>query len=154
MIFRDPRYRRRLTPSVNLLESRRLLSFVVASDGQHGSDFVGPDTSQGSDGIMDVHLALTGLSHTDVNYITVQGPPGFEWQTAPSGTTYNSVGMHSQNSSKTHWTSSKAISTSTLKSRATYRRPVDRSPWGIDRGSDWLDEQRDAGCHGELPEHQ
>jgi Fibronectin type III domain len=88
MIFNDPRRRRRLTPSVDLLESRRLLSFVVTSYGQDAPqyDLAGPDASQGNSGIVNIHLALSGLSYPDWSYITVQvqGQPGFKWESAPN----------------------------------------------------------------------
>ena len=97
MITRSPRRRRRLAPRFTPLEPRRLLSFLVSSDGQDGSDFVGPDASQGNDGIVDLHLSLTGLSATSaiatIN-VTSYGVPGvetdpgvtppFQWATAPN----------------------------------------------------------------------
>ena len=81
MISRNPRRGRRLVPSFHSLEPRRLLSFSVNSDGQDGSDFVGPDASQGNDGIVDLHLSLTGLSTTsaiETINVTSYGIPGVE----------------------------------------------------------------------------
>jgi hypothetical protein len=86
MISNDPRRRRSLIPSADLLESRRLLSFLVTSYGQGAPqyDLAGPDASQGNGGIVNIHLALSGLSHADWSYITVQGPTGFKWEGAPN----------------------------------------------------------------------
>ncbi len=79
------RRRRRLIPEVRALESRRLLSAVVTCPGQDGHDIVGPDASQGSDGIQDLHLQLTDLSGS-VSAISIQAPSGFEWATEPDPT--------------------------------------------------------------------
>ena len=80
---------RRLVPSLVGLESRCLLSFLVTSNGQDGHDFVGPNASQGDDGIQDLDLSLSNMSYASINvdYINVTAPGGFEWQTAanPSG---------------------------------------------------------------------
>jgi len=67
------------------LESRRLLTAVVTCLGQDGHDLVGPDASQGPDGIQDLHLQLSGLSGT-VQQIVIEAPGGFEWATAPDPT--------------------------------------------------------------------
>jgi hypothetical protein len=90
MIAPDPRRRRRLVPLVRHLESRRLLSFSVTdSPGQHGVDLVGPDAAQGSDGIQDLDLALSGLqTQYAVDHILVTSSGGtsqggLAWQTAP-----------------------------------------------------------------------
>ena len=48
-------------------------------------DLVGPDASQGPDGIQDLHLRVTGLAGT-VEQIRVQAAGGFEWATAPDPT--------------------------------------------------------------------
>jgi hypothetical protein len=103
MISASPRRRRRIGPSIVQLESRRLLSFSVTSDRQDGHDFVGPDASQGDDGIVDLHLVLSGLSTTVlVNYISVSSfgiqnvqsengvTPPFQWATGlnPNGYAY------------------------------------------------------------------
>ena len=63
------------------LEARSLLA-VVTSLGQDGHDVVGPDASQGPDGIQDLNLQLSGLAAT-VSQIVVQAPDGFEWATEP-----------------------------------------------------------------------
>ena len=91
MINADPRRRRRLVPIVTALESRRLLSFSVTSLGQDGIDLVGPDASQGPDGIQDLDLQLSGLLPSSTNridrmLITPQGgvsQGSFAWQTQP-----------------------------------------------------------------------
>ena len=51
-----------LVPLFSHLESLRMLSFTATSGGQDGSDFVGPHASQGNDGIVVLHLDLSGLS--------------------------------------------------------------------------------------------
>ena len=79
-----PGVRRRFHPAITCLESRTLLASVT-SLGQDGVDLVGPDASQGSDGIEDLHLSLSGLAGT-VEQIAVQAPGGFEWATAPDPT--------------------------------------------------------------------
>ena len=81
-----PRRRtRRLIPDVRRLESRRLLAASVTSLGQDGHDIVGPDASQGSDGIQDMHLQLTNLSGA-VAEVDIQAPGGFAWRTEPDPT--------------------------------------------------------------------
>jgi hypothetical protein len=79
------RRRLRLKPEVRCLESRRLLSAVVTCLGQDGHDIVGPDASQGPDGIQDLHLQLTNLSGA-VSAIAIRAPGGFEWATEPDPT--------------------------------------------------------------------
>ncbi len=87
MISRDPRRRRCLVPLVTHLESRRLLAVTVVSDGQNGTDIVGPDASQGSDGTQDLRLTISGLT-ASVDHIVVQGPTGFEWASEPDPNGY------------------------------------------------------------------
>ena len=65
-----------------MLESRIQLSAIVTSLGQDGTDLVGPDAAQGSDGIQDLHLQLSGLSDP-VAEISVKAPGGFAWATQP-----------------------------------------------------------------------
>ena len=77
MMSHPRRRRRRLIPEVRSLESRRLLTAVVTSLGQDGHDIVGPDASQGPDGIQDLHLQLTNLSGTVSSRSSVQAPGGF-----------------------------------------------------------------------------
>ena len=60
----------------------RLLAAVATCLGQDGVDLVGPDASQGPDGIQDLDLQLSGLSGT-AGEIIVQAPGGFEWATEP-----------------------------------------------------------------------
>ncbi|HEX3449701.1 MAG TPA: hypothetical protein VHS97_15710, partial [Isosphaeraceae bacterium] len=83
MKFSAPRRPRRFRPEIITLEHRSLLTAVVTSLGQDGHDLVGPDASQGSDGIQDIHIQISGLA-ASVNQIVVQGPAGFEWATAPN----------------------------------------------------------------------
>jgi hypothetical protein len=68
---------------VTLLESRRPMAAVVTCLGQDGQDLVGPDASQGPDGIQDLHLHLSGLAAA-VDRIAIQAPGGFEWATEPN----------------------------------------------------------------------
>ena len=79
-----PGKKRRFRPALACLECRTLLASAVVL-GQDGVDLVGPDASQGSDGIQDLHLSLSGLTGT-VEQIAVQAPGGFEWATAPDQT--------------------------------------------------------------------
>src|SRR5262249_47432385 len=79
----DPRRRRRLVLGVIPLEARCPLVAAITSLGQDGQDLVGPDASQGPDGIQDLHLHLSGLAAA-VDRITIQAPGGFEWATAPN----------------------------------------------------------------------
>ncbi len=72
----------RLLASIPSLEPRRLLTAQVVSLGQDGHDLVGPDASQGPDGIQDLHLQLTDLGGS-VASIAIQAPGGFEWATEP-----------------------------------------------------------------------
>jgi len=58
---------------------------MVTCLGQDGQDLVGPDASQGPDGIQDLHLQLSGLSGT-VSQINIEAPGGFEWATEPDPT--------------------------------------------------------------------
>jgi len=74
--------RRQYLPQINELENRIALSATVTSLGQDGHDLVGPDASQGSDGIQDLHLQLSGLAGS-VSQIKVTAPGGFQWETAP-----------------------------------------------------------------------
>jgi hypothetical protein len=83
MKFSAPRRPRRFRPEIITLEHRSLLTAVVTSLGQDGHDLVGPDASQGSDGIQDLHIQISGLT-APVDQIVVQGPAGFEWATAPN----------------------------------------------------------------------
>jgi len=85
MTFSAPGRRRRFFPELTSLEPRSLLTAVVTCLGQDGHDLVGPDASQGPDGIQDLHFQLSGLAGA-VNQIVVQGPPGFEWATEPDPT--------------------------------------------------------------------
>ena len=82
MAFSAPGRRRRYFPQITHLEARSLLAAVVTCLGQDGHDLVGPDASQGSDGIQDLHLQLSGLAAA-VSQIVVQAPGGFEWATEP-----------------------------------------------------------------------
>jgi hypothetical protein len=101
MISSNPQRRRRCVPRVHTLESRRLLSFAVASEGQDGQDIVGPDASQGGDGIVDLDLAMAGLSLTteiasvsvaSYGVVNVENEPGvtptLQWATAPDTSGY------------------------------------------------------------------
>lgn len=99
MISVNPRRRRRLVPSVVPLESRRLLTFSVTSALQDGSDYVGIDASQGSDGIQDLDISITNLTYpfdpqaanppaAQLTYIDVTSPNGFHWQTTPDSSGY------------------------------------------------------------------
>ncbi len=85
MTFSAPGRRRRFFPQITHLEARSLLAAVVTCLGQDGHDLVGPDASQGPDGIQDLHLQLSGLAGT-VSQIVVQAPGGFEWATEPDPT--------------------------------------------------------------------
>ena len=87
MAFLAPRRRRRYLPQITHLETRSLLAVVVTSLGQDGHDLVGPNASQGPDGIQDLHLQLSGLAAA-VSQITVQAPGGFEWATTPDPSGY------------------------------------------------------------------
>lgn len=111
MISPDPR-RRRLVPCLAGLESRRLLSFTVTSAVQNGTDFVGPNASQGSDGIQDLVISLSNLT-TTVNYIVVQGPSGFEWQTQPDGSGYSFAEFSQSGSTGTLYINPQVNSTQT-----------------------------------------
>ena len=53
--------------------------------GQDGHDIVGPDASQGPDGIQDLHMQLANFSGA-VSSISIQAPGGFEWATEPDPT--------------------------------------------------------------------
>jgi hypothetical protein len=77
-----PGRKRRFFPDITHLESRSLLAVVVTFAGQNGQDLVGPDASQGSDGIQDLDLHLSNLP-APVSRIAIQAPGGFEWATAP-----------------------------------------------------------------------
>jgi hypothetical protein len=79
--WKSPR-RHRFLPQFAELEIRLTLSATVISLGQDGHDLVGPDASQGPDGIQDLHLQLSGLMGS-VREITVTGSGGFQWETAP-----------------------------------------------------------------------
>ena len=59
------------------------MTAVVTCLGQDGHDLVGPDASQGPDGIQDLHFQLSGLAGA-VSQISIQGPAGFEWETEPA----------------------------------------------------------------------
>jgi hypothetical protein len=82
---RAPSRRRHYFPKLSLLEPRRLLTAAVTFIGQDGQDLVGPDASQGSDGIQDLHIHFSGLAGS-VSQVVVKGPPGFEWATEPDPT--------------------------------------------------------------------
>src|SRR5262249_13519554 len=79
------RRRRKRVLEIGVLESRRLLTAVVTSLGQDGTDLVGPNASQGPDGIQDLHLQLSDLSGT-VASVSVTAPGGFAWATEPDVT--------------------------------------------------------------------
>jgi hypothetical protein len=79
------RRRQRFVPELTSIERRQLLSVSIMSIGQDGQDLVGPDASQGGDGIQDLHLQLSGLAGT-VSQITIKAPGGFEWATEPDPT--------------------------------------------------------------------
>jgi hypothetical protein len=79
-----PGRKRRFSPEITFLELRSLLTSVTCL-GQDGVDLVGPDASQGPDGIQDLHLRVTGLTDA-VGQIVIQAPGGFEWATAPDPT--------------------------------------------------------------------
>ncbi len=59
-----------------------MLSAVVTCVGQDGEDLVGPDASQGPDGVQDLQLHFANLSG-EVAQVTVQAPGGFRWATQP-----------------------------------------------------------------------
>jgi len=80
-----PARRRRFLPQITQLEHRVVLSVTVTSLGQDSHDLVGPDASQGPDGIQDLHLQLSGIAGS-VSQITLTAPGGFQWQTAPDQT--------------------------------------------------------------------
>ena len=80
---RSRRYR--FLPEALALEGRRLLTATVTCIGQDGHDLVGPDASQGPDGIQDLHMQLANLSGA-VSSISIQAPGGFEWATEPDPT--------------------------------------------------------------------
>ena len=74
-------------PLCQQLESRRLLSTIsVVSDGQDQNnpaaetDLTGTDASVGPDGLVDLHLVLSGLQSATVTSIHVSAPGGFDWQ--------------------------------------------------------------------------
>ncbi len=67
------------------LEGRFLLTAQVVCLGQDGHDLVGPDASQGSDGIQDLHLQFNDLGGA-VASVAVQAPGGFAWATEPDPT--------------------------------------------------------------------
>ena len=75
----------RFVPEVTPIELRLLLAVAVTCIGQDGHDLVGPDASQGSDGIQDLHLQLSGLAAA-VSQIVVTAPGGFRWATEPDPT--------------------------------------------------------------------
>jgi hypothetical protein len=77
----SPGRKRRYYPAITFLERRSLLASVTCL-GQDGVDLVGPDASQGPDGLQDLHLRLTGLTDT-VGQIVIEAPGGFQWATAP-----------------------------------------------------------------------
>ncbi|MGO9596466.1 MAG: hypothetical protein ACLP7Q_00415 [Isosphaeraceae bacterium] len=115
MINIDPRKRRRLVPIVTGLESRRLLSFSVTSLGQDGLDLVGPDASQGPDGIQDLDLQLSGLLPSSSNtidrmLITPQGgvsQGSFAWQTQPTpGSNVSGLGEYGYSMAEFFYSSS------------------------------------------------
>ena len=85
MKFSTPGRRRRVVPQFTFLETRRLLSADVTCIGQDGQDLVGPDASQGPDGIQDLHLQISNLA-APIAQIVVQAPGGFEWATEPDPT--------------------------------------------------------------------
>src|SRR5580658_5081923 len=85
MKFFAPRRPRRFRPEIIALENRNLLTAVVTCLGQDGTDLVGPDASQGPDGIQDLHLRLTNITGPMAS-IVIQAPGGFEWATAPDPT--------------------------------------------------------------------
>ena len=79
-----PGRKRRFHPTIVSLELRSLLASVTCL-GQDGVDLVGPDASQGPDGIQDLHLRFTGLTAA-IGQIVIQAPGGFEWATPPDPT--------------------------------------------------------------------
>ena len=109
--------RRRRVPVVTGLESRQLLSFSVTSLGQDGHDLVGPDASQGPDGIQDLDLQLSGLLVSSSNpvdriLITPQGgvsQGSFAWQTQPTpGNNVAGLGEYGYSMAEFFYTSSTA----------------------------------------------
>jgi hypothetical protein len=80
-----PGRRRLFVPQVTSLEIRQLLTANVTCIGQDGQDLVGPNASQGPDGIQDLHLQIANLTAA-VAQIVVQTPGGFEWATEPDPT--------------------------------------------------------------------
>ena len=82
MKFLTPRRRAALFPEIIPPRNRNLLTAVVTCLGQDGHDLVGPDASQGPDGIQDLHFQITNLT-APVDQVVVQGPAGFEWATGP-----------------------------------------------------------------------
>ena len=117
MINTNARKRRRRVPVVTGLESRQLLSFSVTSLGQDGHDLVGPDASQGPDGIQDLDLQLSGLLVSSSNpvdriLITPQGgvsQGSFAWQTQPTpGNNVAGLGEYGYSMAEFFYTSSTA----------------------------------------------
>ena len=98
MISRNPCRRRRRVPVLDRLECRRLLTVSVVSDGQSGdADLTGPNASQGSDGIVDIHFSIMGLTTNIASVVIVSTGPtaydnstpeppvgAFAWATAPN----------------------------------------------------------------------
>ena len=74
-----------MVPRLIELEARQLLTATVISLGQDGQDLVGPNASQGPDGIQDLHLRLSNLSGP-VASIAIRAPGGFAWATQPDPT--------------------------------------------------------------------
>ncbi len=61
------------------------MTAAVTCLGQDGVDLVGPNASQGPDGIQDLDLHLSNLTAA-VSQIQVEAPGGFEWATEPDPT--------------------------------------------------------------------
>ena len=86
----------RLSPEAPTPCSRRrqLLSISVRSLRQPGLDLVGPDASQGPDGIQDLDLQLSGIStQYPLDHILVTPPggasqAGLAWETEPGANDY------------------------------------------------------------------
>ena len=116
-------------PGITSPRSPRLLTAVVTCLGQDGVDLVGPDASQGSDGIQDLDLQLSNLSGP-VSQIAIQAPGGFEWATAARSHRRGTGGVLSSRRPPV-----RAIFISTPRSRATCRHPVGSLPLGGSTGS-------------------
>ena len=125
---RTPRRQRRRSLGFVELESRCLLTATVTCLGQDGQDLVGPDASQGPDGIQDLHLQLANLSGT-VASIAIQAPGGFSGRRNPTRP------VRRWRSISRPRPPGRATFISTRRSRATCLRPAVRCRSGARRGA-------------------